>query len=76
MTGVNVSTVLINIAAIEYGFALPGMFRTIRAAILGRDIAVLEALVLEGVILAVVANFIADAIQDRMDPRIRTAGAG
>jgi peptide/nickel transport system permease protein len=71
MTGVNVSTVLINIATIEYGFALPGMFRTIRAAILGRDIAMLEALVLEGVILAVVANFIADAIQDRMDPRVR-----
>ena len=26
MTGVNVSTMLINVAAIEYGFGLPGMF--------------------------------------------------
>ena len=63
MTGVNVSTMLINVAAIEYGFGLPGMFRTIRGAIVGRDVAVLEALVLEGVILAVVANFLVDAIQ-------------
>ena len=72
MTGVNVSTMLINAAAIEYGFAIPGMFRTIRGAIVGRDIAVLEALVLEGVILAVVANFLVDALQARLDPRVRT----
>jgi peptide/nickel transport system permease protein len=75
MTGVNVSTLLINIATIEYGFALPGMFRTIRGAILGRDIAMLEALVLEGVILAVIANLIADLIHIRVDPRVRTASA-
>jgi peptide/nickel transport system permease protein len=76
MTGVNVSMLLINIAAIEYGFALPGMFRTIRGAILGRDIAMLEALVLEGVMLAVIANLIADLVQIRVDPRVRTASAG
>ena len=52
------------------------MFRTIRGAILGRDIAMLEALVLEGVVLAVIANFIADLIQIRVDPRVRTASAG
>jgi peptide/nickel transport system permease protein len=73
MTSVNVSTLLINIAAIEYGFGLPGMFRTIRGAILGRDIAMLEALVLEGVVLAVLANLIADLIHIRVDPRVRAA---
>src|SRR4029079_2460350 len=44
LTSVNVSTLLITICTIEYGFGLPGMFRTIRGAILGRDIAMLEAL--------------------------------
>jgi peptide/nickel transport system permease protein len=76
MTGVNVSTLLINIAVIEYGFGLPGMFRTIRGAILGRDIAMLEGLVLEGVVLAVIANLIADLIHIRVDPRVRAAAAG
>lgn len=76
LTGVNVSTMLISAAAIEYGFGLPGMFLTIRGAILGRDLPVLEALVLEGVVLVVLANFLVDAFQARMDPRIRTAGGG
>ncbi len=75
MTGVNVSTLLINIAAIEYGFGIPGMFRTIRAAIITRDIPVLEALVLEGVILVVIANFLVDVFQVRLDPRIRARAA-
>ena len=71
MTGVNVSTMLIQAAAIEYGFGLPGMFLTIRGAIVVRDVAVLEALVLEGVILVVLANFLVDAFQARLDPRVR-----
>jgi peptide/nickel transport system permease protein len=74
MTGVNVSTLLIQAAAIEFGFAIPGMFLTIRGAIISRDVPVLEALVLEGVILVVVANFLVDAIQARLDPRLRARG--
>ena len=76
MTGVNVSTMLITAAAIEYGFGLPGMFLTIRGAIVAQDVPVLEALVLEGVILVVVANFIVDTLQARMDPRIRARNDG
>jgi peptide/nickel transport system permease protein len=76
MTGVNVSTMLIQAAAIEYGFGLPGMFLTIRGAIVSRDIPVLEALVLEAVILIVVANFLVDAFQVLVDPRVRAAGDG
>jgi len=71
LTGVNVSTMLITAAAIEYGFGLPGMFVTIRGAIVARDIPVLEALILEGVILVVVANFLVDIFQARLDPRVR-----
>ena len=76
MTGVNVSTMLLQAAAIEYGFGIPGMFLTIRGAIIGQDIPVLEALVLEGVILVVIANFLVDAFQDRLDPRLRAGGGG
>jgi peptide/nickel transport system permease protein len=76
MTGVNVSTMLIQAAAIEYGFGLPGMFLTIRGAVFSRDIPVLEALVLEGVILVVIANALVDAFQHRLDPRLRATRGG
>ena len=71
MTGVNVSTLLINVAVIEYAYSIPGLFRVIntrrpRAA----TSPVLEALVLEGVVLIVLANFLADAVQARLDPRL------
>ncbi|HWK25629.1 MAG TPA: ABC transporter permease [Solirubrobacter sp.] len=75
MTGVNVSTMLITAATIEYAFGIPGMFLTIRGAIISRDVPVLEALVLEGVILVAVANFLVDAFQSRLDPRVRAASA-
>ncbi len=76
MTGVNVSTMLINAAAVEYAFGLPGMFLTIRGAIIAPDIPVLEALVLEGVILVVLANFVVDTYQAHLDPRIRARNDG
>ncbi len=72
MTGVNVSTLLLNVAVIEYAYCIPGLFRIIQTAVRERDVPVLEAMVLEGVILIVLANFIADAIQARLDPRLRT----
>ena len=71
MTGVNVSTLLINVAVIEYGFGIPGMFRAIHAAS-DRDMPVMRALVLEGVLLIVIANFIADAVQQMLDPKVST----
>ena len=72
MTGVNVSTLLINIAVIEYSFGIPGLFSLIRNAISPpADIPVLEALVIEGVVLIVLANALADAVAARLDPRVR-----
>jgi len=71
MTGVNVSTLLINVAVIEYGFGIPGFFRTIHAASLRGDVPVLMALVIEGVLLITIANFLADAVQQMLDPRVR-----
>ena len=71
MTGVTVSMLLINVAVIEYGFGIPGLFLTIHAASLRGDVPVLMALVIEGVLLITIANFFADAVQQMLDPRVR-----
>ena len=64
MTGVNVSTLLINIAVIEYAYNIPGLFRLINSAVRApADVPVLEALVIEGVLLIVLANALADAFK-------------
>jgi peptide/nickel transport system permease protein len=72
MTGVNMSTTLINVAVVEYVYSLPGMFRVMNNAVHEpADLPVLQALVLEGVVLIVVANALADWVQYRLDPRVR-----
>jgi ABC-type dipeptide/oligopeptide/nickel transport system permease component len=72
MTGVNASTMLINVAVIEYAYSIPGLFRVINTAVRPpADILVLQGLVIEGVVLVVVANALADAVQGRLDPRVR-----
>jgi peptide/nickel transport system permease protein len=72
MTGVNVATLLINVAVIEYAYSLPGLFRVINTAVAApADVPVLQALVIEGVLLVVLANALADAVQSRLDPRVR-----
>jgi peptide/nickel transport system permease protein len=73
-TGVNVSLLLINVAVIEYVYGIPGVFRVINTAVQPLptpDVAVLEAMVIEGVILIVVANAVADMVQYALDPRVR-----
>jgi peptide/nickel transport system permease protein len=72
ITGVNVSTLLINVAVIEYAYNIPGLFRLINTAVRApADVLVLQAIVIEGVVLIVLANALADAIQARLDPRVR-----
>src|SRR3954447_8290777 len=70
MVGVNVATLLLTVAVLEYSFAIPGMFRVINTAAMHHDVPVLEGLVIEGVILVTLANFVVDAIQARIDPRV------
>jgi peptide/nickel transport system permease protein len=75
MTGVNMATLLINVAVIEYAYSLPGLFRVINTAVRApADIPVLQGLVIEGVLLVVLANALADAVQSRLDPRVRRVG--
>ena len=72
MTGVNVSTMLINVAVIEVVYGLPGLFRVINNAVHEpADLAVLQGLVLVGVVLIVVANALVDFVQWLIDPRVR-----
>jgi peptide/nickel transport system permease protein len=72
ITGVNVSTLLINVAVIEYAYNIPGLFRLINTAVRApANVLVLQAMVIEGVVLIVLANALADAVQSRLDPRVR-----
>ena len=72
ITGVNVAMLLVNIAIIEYAYNIPGLFRLINTAVRApADIPVVQALVIEGVVLIVLANALADAIQAQLDPRVR-----
>jgi peptide/nickel transport system permease protein len=72
MTGVNVSTMLINVVVIEYVYSIPGLFRVLNNAVTDPpDLPVLQGLVLAGVVLIVVANGLVDLIQHRLDPRLR-----
>ena len=75
MASVNISTLLLNVAVIEYVYGIPGMFRVVYTVAKKGDVPVMEAMVLEGVILIVFANFIADAVQYRLDPRLARRSA-
>ena len=60
----------LNVAVIEYVYGIPGMFRVVYTVAKKGDVPVMEAMILEGVILIVLANLIADAVQYRLDPRL------
>jgi peptide/nickel transport system permease protein len=71
MAGVNMATLLINLALTESAFNIPGLYRLIKPALWSHDVPVIQAMMLEGVVLIVVANFLADAVQAALDPRVR-----
>jgi peptide/nickel transport system permease protein len=72
LIGVNMNLILTNLALIEVVFNIPGGFRYIERALVNRDVDLVQALVLESTFFIVVANFLADAIQAWLDPRVRT----
>jgi peptide/nickel transport system permease protein len=71
MVGVNMGVLLVNMGLIETAFSLPGLFRLLKPAVHSQDVPVLQAMVVEGVVVIVVANFVADAVQAWLDPRVR-----
>jgi len=56
-------------------FNIPGGYRYIERALVNRDVDLVQALVLESTFFIVTANFLADAVQGWLDPRVR-AGEG
>jgi peptide/nickel transport system permease protein len=74
LIGVNMNLILTNLALIEVVFNIPGGFRYIERALVNRDVDLVQALVLESTFFIVVANFLADAVQAWLDPRVRTGG--
>ena len=67
--------ILTNLALIEVVFNIPGGFRYIERALVNRDVDLVQALVVEATFFIVVANFLADAIQGWLDPRVRDGRA-
>jgi peptide/nickel transport system permease protein len=73
LVGANMNMILTNLALIETVFNIPGGFRYIERALVNRDVDLVQALVVEATLFIVLANFIADAIQAWLDPRVRTS---
>ena len=71
LVAVNMNLLLTNLALTEIVFNIPGSFRYIERAVINRDVDLVQALVLEATLFIVVANFLADAIQGWLDPRVR-----
>lgn len=74
LIGVNMNLILTNMALIEVVFNLPGGYRYIERALVNRDVDLVQALVLESTFFIVMANFLADALQAGLDPRVRHGG--
>jgi peptide/nickel transport system permease protein len=71
LIAVNMNLILTNLALVEIVFNIPGGFRYIERALVNRDVDLVQALVVEATFFIVVANFLADAIQGWLDPRVR-----
>ena len=73
LVGVNINLMITNVALMESVFNIPGSFRYIERALVNRDVDLVQGMVLEATFFIVCANFLADAIQAYMDPRVRQA---
>jgi peptide/nickel transport system permease protein len=75
LISVNMNLILTNLALVEIVFNIPGGFRYVERALVNRDVDLVQALVLESTFFIVMANFLADAIQGWLDPRVRMSDA-
>jgi peptide/nickel transport system permease protein len=73
LVGVNINLMITNVALMESVFNIPGSFRYIERALVNRDVDLVQGMVLEATFFIVCANFLADAIQAYLDPRVRAA---
>jgi peptide/nickel transport system permease protein len=73
LLGVQLGTMFSGAVVTETIFAIPGIGRLLVDSILGRDYAVVQAVVLFITIVVVVANLLVDIAYGFLDPRIRRA---
>jgi peptide/nickel transport system permease protein len=71
LVAVNMNLLLTNVALMEAVFNIPGAFRFIERAVTNHDVDLVQALVVEATFFIVMANFLSDAIQGMLDPRVR-----
>ena len=71
LVAVNTNLLITNVALMETVFNIPGSFRYVEDAVRNRDVDLAQALVVEGTLLIVLANFLADAVHAWLDPRVR-----
>lgn len=74
--GVNLPVLVAGSVITETIFALPGMGRLLADSILGRDLAVVQGVVILITLFVVVINLIVGIGQAYVDPRIRYRGSG
>jgi peptide/nickel transport system permease protein len=71
LTGANLAMLITNVALMESAFNIPGIYREIRGIASFSDWPLLQGMIIETTAIIVIANMLADAIQARLDPRVR-----
>lgn len=69
--GIELATSLLGAVVVEAVFALPGLGSLLLSSVLGRDLPVVQTLVLAITAVVLVVNFAVDLLQRWIDPRLR-----
>ncbi|GIG23930.1 ABC transporter permease [Cellulomonas denverensis] len=72
--GIELATSLLGAVVIENVFALPGLGTLLLTSVTGRDLPVVQTLVLALTAVVLVMNALVDVVQRVIDPRLRLAG--
>ncbi|WP_169166525.1 ABC transporter permease [Cellulomonas taurus] len=72
--GIELATSLLGAVVIENVFALPGLGTLLLTSVTGRDLPVVQALVLALTAVVLLMNTLVDVVQRMIDPRLRRAG--
>lgn len=73
--GIELATSLLGAVVIENVFALPGLGTLLLTSVTGRDLPVVQTLVLGLTAVVLLMNALVDVLQRVIDPRLRLAGA-
>ena len=75
VVGQSIGTLISGVAVVETVFNIPGIGQLIVSAILKRDYALIQGVVLVVSLIYVIINFVVDMLYGVVDPRIRLTGA-